>query len=277
MGVIAVTRTKLNGVELDIRQRGSGPPVLFVHGGMGDECAAVVEERALTDHYRVIDYHRRGWGDSSAAEGAVSIAQQAADCRAVIEHLDVAPVHAVGQSFGGIVVLQLALDAPTAVHSFTVIEPPLPSVVFNSPTFGAVAEQLGALFGSGDKEGAVDAFAREVGGDDFHAEFDRTMPVGYMQRWVDAADTVFQSEIPSLQDWRFSEEEAARITQPVLNIVGADTRPYFRDSHDALQAWLLHAESLELPDATHCVFQTNPAGAAQCLATFLSRHPIPGY
>ena len=53
-------RIEINGAELEIRERGSGQPVVFIHGSMGDECAAVVKERVLADHYRVIDYHRRG-------------------------------------------------------------------------------------------------------------------------------------------------------------------------------------------------------------------------
>jgi len=53
-------RAEINGAQLEIRERGSGEPVVFVHGGMGDECAAVVKEPALAGHYRVIDYHQRG-------------------------------------------------------------------------------------------------------------------------------------------------------------------------------------------------------------------------
>ena len=35
--------TKINGVSLEIRDEGSGEPVVFVHGVMGDECAAGVK------------------------------------------------------------------------------------------------------------------------------------------------------------------------------------------------------------------------------------------
>ena len=52
--------SKINGVSLEIRDQGSGEPVVFVHGGMGDECAAVLIEPILTNQYRLIDYHRRG-------------------------------------------------------------------------------------------------------------------------------------------------------------------------------------------------------------------------
>lgn len=86
--------------------------------------------------------------------------------------------------------------------------------------------------------GAIEVFAREVGGDDFRMVFDQTLPPGYFERWVEAADTRFQSELPSLQSWEFTHEDAARITQPVLNMVGANTRAYFREVHDAIRTWL---------------------------------------
>lgn len=270
-------RAKINGAELEIRERGSGQPVVFVHGAMGDECAAVVNEPVLSDHYRLIDYHRRGWGNSSQAEGVVTVGQQAADCRAVIDHLGVTRAHLVGQSSGGTIALQLALDAPMAVHSLALFEPALPAVLFNSPAFGAVTQKVVTLFGSGDKAGAVEAFAREVAGDDFRTDFDKTLPPGYLERWVAAADTMLQSEMPSLQAWTFTDGDAARITQPVLNIVAPNTRAYFREMHDTIRTWLPHAENVELPDATHCALQCNPRGAAERLATFFSHHAIPGY
>jgi pimeloyl-ACP methyl ester carboxylesterase len=273
----ATQRAEINGAQLEIRERGSGEPAVFVHGGNGDECAAVVKEPALAGHYRVIDYHRRGWGNSSRAEGPVTIAQHAADCRAVMQHLGVQRAHFAGQSAGGAIVLQLALDAPGAVHSLALLEPVLPSVIFNSPAFGAVGEKAGAMYESGDKAGAVEAFAREVGGDDFRAAFDRTLPPGHFERWVAAADTLFQSDMPGLQAWSFTNEDAARITQPVLNMTAVNTRSYLREVYDTLRAWLPQAENVELPDANHCMLQTNPKGAAECLAGFFSRHPLQVY
>ena len=132
------------------------------------------------------------------------------------------------------------------------------------------------MYGSGDKAGAIEDFATEMGGDDFRAVFDQTLPRGYFERWVAAADTLFQSEIPSLQGWVFTRDDAARITQPVLNMVGANTRAYFREVHDTIGTWLPHAENLELPDATHAALQTNPKGSAERLAAFFSNHRMEG-
>ena len=270
----AMQRTEIDGVELEIRDGGSGEPVVFVHGGMGDECFAVLEEPALTSRYRLIHYHRRGWGKSAAPEAPVSISRQAADCRAVMQHLGVERAHLVGQSYGGVILLQMALDAPDAIHSLALLEPALPSVVFNSPEFGAIAAKVGSLYESGDKASALETFALEVGGDDFRTTFDRTLPSGHFERWVADADTLFQFDIPPHQSWNFTPEDAARITWPVLNMVGANTRGYFREIHETVRTWLPHAENFELPNATHCMLQTNPKGAAERLASFFSRHRL---
>jgi hypothetical protein len=56
--------TEINGVELELWDRGSGEPVVFVHGSMGDECAAVLVEPALANRFRGIHYHRCGYGKS---------------------------------------------------------------------------------------------------------------------------------------------------------------------------------------------------------------------
>jgi hypothetical protein len=38
--------------------------------------------------------------------------------------------------------------------------------------------------------------------------------------------------------------------------------------------WLSHAENFVLPKATHAMLQTNPKGAAERLASFLSGHRL---
>ena len=268
-------RAEINGAQLEIRERGAGEPVVFVHGAMGDECAAVVKEPALADHYRVVDYHRRGWGNSTCPEMPVSMEQQVADCRAVMRHLGVERAHFAGQSGGAQIILQLALDAPGAVHSLALLEPALPSVLWNSLQFGAVAEKAGAMYAAGDKAGAVEAFAREIGGPDFgaaSAAMDRTLPPGHFERWVAAADTLFQSDFQA--EWSFTSEDAARIKQPVLNMRGVSTQPYFQEIYEVVQAWFPQAENVELPNANHCMLQMNPAGAAERLASFFSRHTL---
>jgi pimeloyl-ACP methyl ester carboxylesterase len=79
MASLRTLRVDTDGAQLEVRDRGEGEPVVFSHGSMPDECAAVVKEPALVKHFRVIDYHRRGWGGSSRAIGPVSIGQNVED------------------------------------------------------------------------------------------------------------------------------------------------------------------------------------------------------
>ena len=267
-------RTEINGVELEILDTGSGEPVMFVHGGMGDECFAVLAEPALTDSYRLIHYHRRGWGNSERPEAPVSISQQAADCKGVLQHLGVEQAHLVGQSYGGVILLQLALDAPDSVYSLALLEPALPSVFNNSPEFVAGLTKAGSLYASGNKAGAVDALGQEVAGADYRADFDQTLPSGHFERWVADADTIFQFDVPALQAWTFTPEDATRITQPVINMSGANCKPYFREIYATIQTWLPHAENFVVPKATHAMLQTNPKAVAERLASFFSKHPL---
>ena len=275
MNLKTMQLTKINGVSLEIRDQGSGEPIVFVHGSMGDECAAIVSEPALANHYRIIDYHRRGYGDSECPEVPVSLQQQSADCRALLQHLGIERAHFVCQSYGAVILLQIAIDAPDAVHSLALLEPPLPSVIFNSPAFSALAAKITPLYESGDKINALDTFGREVAGTDYREVFNQTLPPGNFERWVADADTVFQSDMAALPSWQFTREDAARITQPVLNMMGANTQPYFREIHETLRSWLPHAENYVLPNATHAMLQTNPKGAAERLASFFSSHQLP--
>jgi pimeloyl-ACP methyl ester carboxylesterase len=269
-------QVRINGADLAILERGDGEPVMLLHGGMSDEYAALLEEPALTNSFRLIHYHQRGWGKSERADGAMSIAQHVDDCMGVMQHLGIERAHFVGESSGGVLALQVALDHPGAVHSLALFEPALPSALA-APEFVAMVQRAGAMYEAGDKRGATEAFGREVVGDDVREMLDRTMPEGWFDRWVEDVDNIFGGGAEEIMSWKFTPEEAARITQPVLNVMGADTRPYFRDAYETLRKWLPQAENVVIPDAIHGIVETNPRAAAEQLAGFFARHPVPDY
>jgi len=96
---------------------------VLIHGALiADAFRPLLAEPALRDQYRVIHYHRRGYGGAHTA-AAVDLARQAADCRALLHHLGVRRVHVVGHSLGGTIALRLALDAPDLVHALALLEP----------------------------------------------------------------------------------------------------------------------------------------------------------
>lgn len=122
-------RARVNGVELEYELKGSGEPVLLIHGShIGRSFLPLLAQPSLTKKYRLIRYHRRGFLDSALARGPVSIKDQAADAQALLEHLGAHRAHVVGHSFGGAIALQLAVDAPTYVHSLVLLEAALTTV-----------------------------------------------------------------------------------------------------------------------------------------------------
>ena len=262
--------TNINGAELEYWDIGSGPPVLFIHGGMGDECAEVLHEPTLTSRFRLIHFQRRGYGRSSCPEMPVSVEQHSDDCQALLEFLGVHIAHVVGQSYGGTISLQLSMDAPSIVHSLTVLEPGLPSVLFSSPEFVELGQQASELNHEGRDRESIERFARAVVGEkgwDIFAE-------KWLERWMDDATVVFESDIPALGAWDFSSVKAGRILQPVLNLLGIDSPEVFGNISETVAEWIPHAESHVVPDTSHPIFMMNPSGAAQLITDFFERHPI---
>jgi pimeloyl-ACP methyl ester carboxylesterase len=107
-------RAALEGFELEYEIRGAGEPVVLIHpGNFADWFTPLLDEPALTGHYRALTYHRAGCAGSSRIAGPISLAQQAAHCRSLMRHLGIERAHVVGHSSSGNIALQLALDPRT--------------------------------------------------------------------------------------------------------------------------------------------------------------------
>ena len=129
---------------------------------------------------------------------------------------------------------------------------------------------------TGDKARAVDGFMRGVSGPGYRVVLDRVLPGAFEQAVLDA-DTFFGQELPSVQQWHFRREDAARLSQPVLSVVGAKSQelsPIWTERHEMVLAWIPKAEGVVLPDATHLLHVEHPRPVAEALAAFLARHPI---
>jgi pimeloyl-ACP methyl ester carboxylesterase len=126
---------------------------------------------------------------------------------------------------------------------------------------------------SRDTAGAVDLFLRHVGGDEYREDLDRVIPDAFGEALAEA-DLFFQAEMSAVQSWSFGPTEAERVTQPVLNVLAANTVSRFVEGAELIQSWFPQAERLPIPDAGHLMLVQNPQAVAQGLAAFFSRHPI---
>jgi pimeloyl-ACP methyl ester carboxylesterase len=186
-----------------------------------------------------------------------------------------------GHSDGGNIALQLALDAPQLVHTVALLEPALPVAPGGAERLLATrASAMAAVmerFRAGDKAAAVDGFMRIVAGPTYRAAFDRALP-GVFDRGVADADTFFTQNLPAVQQWAFTREDASRITQPALAVIGEkskDVSPIWIERQNMLVTWLPMATPFVLADATHLLHVENPRRMAEALAGFFQHHPLP--
>ena len=94
-------------------ERGSGPPLLLVHGLM---MSGEMFEPALVEHFatrhRVIIPDLRGHGRSRKLPQPYDASQLASDLSHLLDHLGIGSTAVLGYSHGGAIAQQLALDDP---------------------------------------------------------------------------------------------------------------------------------------------------------------------
>lgn len=114
----------VNGQQIAYAHGGAGPPVLLLHGFPQTHMMWHAVAPVLAERFTVIAADLRGYGASSTPEGteAYSFRHMAADQRALMAHLGFERFHLVGHDRGGRTAHRLALDAPDAVASLTVMD-----------------------------------------------------------------------------------------------------------------------------------------------------------
>jgi pimeloyl-ACP methyl ester carboxylesterase len=258
-------RAPVAGGELEYEVRGSGEPVLFIHGAhIADSFLPLMSEPSLAS-YGLIRYHRRGHVSSTPSVGPFSIEQEAADALALLQHLRLERAHVVGHSSGGVIALQLALDMPDAVHSLVLIEPAL---IRDRSAFSSWVTPMIERYQAGDASGAVDAFMVRP---TWRTEVARTVPGGPEQADKDAR-AFFEVEIRAVLQWKWNGSELQQISQPILyvNQSGAD----WEDKKQHIGAWFPKADHHLVDNVSHLLPMQNPAAVAQGVSDFLKRHPF---
>lgn len=94
-------------------------PLVLIHGFTGSLAQWAAARPMLAAERQVIAYDVRGHGQSDAPEDPerYSMAGYADDLRALLDGLDLARVHLLGSSFGGMIALEFALQYPERLHS----------------------------------------------------------------------------------------------------------------------------------------------------------------
>lgn len=127
-----------DGAVLHYAVHGAGPPVVLLHGGMGNADHWGGQVGALRERYKLVTVDSRGHGRSSWDGNRLSYALMASDVLAVMDHLDIEAAAIVGWSDGGNIGLDLAINHPARVSRLFVFGANFHPAGLKAPPAGSV-------------------------------------------------------------------------------------------------------------------------------------------
>lgn len=255
---------EVDGLRIAFRRAGSGPAVVFVHGGAEDGRAWSPQLDALSDEFTVIAWDEPGAGGSGDVAEGFALSDYADSLAGLLRALDVAPCTLVGLSWGVTVILELYRRHPDVVRSLVLAD--------------GYAGWRGSL-------GPVEADARLAGLIDQPADsFDPTLPGLFAgpppAKYVPlleamAADVRRHSMLTALTAMAHADltDVLGTIQVPTQLIWSAlDARSPLSVAHD-FQRLIPGADLAVIPGCGHVSNLEDPEAFNDILRFFLRRHP----
>jgi pimeloyl-ACP methyl ester carboxylesterase len=278
-----VKMLQVNGYDMAYVERGSGGPLVMVHGAMSDYRHWAAQMEPLSQSNRAIavslrHYFPERWDGKG---GSFSWKQHVADLISFIKALDAGPIGLLGHSRGGLVAVEVALTEPGLVRSLILAEPGL--ILDESGGFGSTLQENAAArtaateradriksvlnrFQAGDIDGGLEIFVEAVGG---------------AGSWKERPET--QRQILRDNAWTIKgmEEEQRRpvscgdlkgLNMPVLLVGGEKSPPRYGEILTVIEPCLKNRARVTIPNASHGMNRINPAAFNNAVAQFLSAH-----
>jgi pimeloyl-ACP methyl ester carboxylesterase len=244
-----------DGSRIAYDRRGSGPVVILVGGALSHRRFKKMEELAelLSEHCTVINYDRRGRGDSTEA-GPFSVEREIEDIAALIE-AEGGSASLWGWSSGGALALRAAA-AGVGVERVSVYEVPFmvaPDATRPTPDY---AERLDELVAAGKRDAAVRHFMRNAVG--VPAPFVAVMRLMPMWRQLRAVAHTLPYDWAALGEHTMygaplDPEEWAGVRAPVLVAYGSKSPAVLQEGSRALHDVLPNSALRELEGVSHNV------------------------
>lgn len=278
----------VNGTNLAFHEAGQGTPLVLVHGGVSDMRSWSNQAAPFAKRYRTIFYSRRYHRPNRpiAPDVPDPIDTHVEDLAGLIDALQASPAHVVGHSWGGLIVLMLALRRPDLLRSAVLIEPPVVSMHVSIPptimqmirlfirkprlAFAIARLGGGALapaekaFRKGDEKSAIEHFGRGILGD---RRFASLSAERYQQVRDNLGPDRAQALYKGFPDLIGASLE--RVSMPVLLVAGSESPPVFRLLNADLSGRLSNARQEIISGASHIVQEDAPLALNEAVLNFL--------
>jgi 3-oxoadipate enol-lactonase len=112
----------VNGTQIHYEEKGTGDPVVLVHGLAFDGRMWEHQVETLSRSYRTINVNLRGHGGSASPDMEYDLDMMTEDVHQVMGKLGTGQAHLVGFSMGGMIVMRMALADMRAVRSLALVD-----------------------------------------------------------------------------------------------------------------------------------------------------------
>jgi non-heme chloroperoxidase len=265
----------VNDAELHYLATGSGPAIVFVHGGLANYREWLPVTELLNGRYTTIVYSRRHSDPNrgNPVSPSHSPKTEADDLAGLISVLNGGPVHVVGVSYGASTSLLLALRRPELVRSLSLVEPPLiswlPSIEGGQTVLDDFNERLvdpvRAAFLAGDRDAAFAITLRYFAGPDAMEQIPPNVLVALRANLRDWEVMFRSSEL--LPD--ISRESLRSLKVPVLMLSGASSYDLGKLVDGELERTLPNVRRVLVPDGTHEACSEQPTVCATAIGAFV--------
>lgn len=239
---------------------GAGPSLLIVHGGTGDRTRWTPLFPLLASKFRVCAMDRRAHG-ASGDTLPYSLQKEVEDVVAVVA-AQPGPVFVLGHSFGAVCAFEAAFHTPK-IAGLALYEPPV-----RLADHLAILARMEAMMRSGDREGALLTFMREI----VLISPDEIAVMKGRPSWAGLLATVETSvrQDRALSQYQFDPARARTMTVPTLLMAGSKTAsPDLKRSIDSLREALPRPTLHIFEGQEHNAMDAIPQEFAATVSSFL--------
>lgn len=116
-----MARAKVNGININYKVQGNGPPLVLIMG-FGGECGDWVLQKCVFKRYfRVVTFDNRGVGKTDKPDEPYSIKTMADDVIGLMDYLGIRCSNVLGVSMGGMIAQEIAINYPEMVNKLVLV------------------------------------------------------------------------------------------------------------------------------------------------------------
>ena len=262
----------VNGYDMAYLEIGRGPPLVCVHGTLGDFRTWSAVFGPLSKSHRVISLSLRHFFPEhwDGAGRDYLMTQHVADVIGFIEKLAQGPVDLMGHSRGGHIAFRVAQLRPELLRKLILAEPggeldaTLAPAAAPGPSQRARISAAAETVAAGDIDGGLMSFFDGIEGDGAWAR----LPAAPRQQLRDNVYTLIGQVGENRQPFARGEAESIRL--PTLFVGGADTKGSLPLVLRALAAHVPGARTAMIPGAGHWMFEQAPREFCKIVLEFLA-------